>query len=170
LHKEWIVSTEGDRSRDVPVVFVILTDSDVEYRVECHTGEYEGTNPINYSGDYQCGMFAMKGPQRTSWNLFADDTAVQRSSDWFNRGRMTEGQLRGACGTSEWGVLRRFRLRGMIVTLTFEDLKWGARKGLSGEHLTRFKVAINVQPDPSATSATTERLKSSEPPPGCWIP
>jgi len=94
FHEERIISLE-EPVPDVPLVFTIRTDSDVQYRLECHTGDYEDMTLINFSGAYQCAMFAMKRRERTSWNLFADDSAVQRSADWFNRGRMTEGQLRG---------------------------------------------------------------------------
>jgi hypothetical protein len=169
FHEERIISLE-EPPPDVRLVFTIRTDGDVQYRVECHTGDYEDMTLINFSGDYQCAMFAMKGRERTSWNLFADDSPVQTSADWFNRGRMTEGQLRGTCGASDWGVVRRFRMRGMAATLRFEDLKWGARQKLPGDHLTRFRLIIDIQPDPSATSPTTERLNTSEPPVGCWIP
>src|SRR6266496_5464275 len=81
FHEERTISLEQP-SQDVPALFTIHTDSDVVYRVECHTAEYEGRSPIMYSGTYHCGMFAMKGPEVTSWDLFADDTPAQQGSDW----------------------------------------------------------------------------------------
>ena len=126
FHQRRIISLQ-DPTRDVPWRFTIRTQGDVVYRAECHTGEYEGSflGIFNFSGIYQCAMFAMKGQRAVSWNLFADNTADEHASDWNNRGRMLADNLRASCARyPEYGAVRHFRMRGMVLTMRFENLAW----------------------------------------------
>ena len=166
FHDERTISLE-DPTRDTAWVFMIQTNGPVTYHVECHTGEYEGTSllNINYSGTYQCTMSAKKGEEVTSWNLFADDTPEQQTSDENNRGRLLDDNLRDSCADfPEYGAVRHFRLRGFLLTMRFRDLKWSSAS--SNSRLTRFTIAIDVRPEPSAQSPMAERVLA-RPPDSC---
>jgi len=71
---------------------------------------------------------------------------------------MTDGQLRGTCGASDWGVLRRFRMRGMVMTSAFEDLKWAllkdylasTRRGSGSQSTDRSAVNVGLHVDKNA--------------------
>jgi hypothetical protein len=158
-----------DSLSDYPVELLIRTTQGVPaYRLECHSGDYEGEYVIYFSGTFHCGLFAVRGDKVTSWNLLADITKDEQSSDWFNRGRMIDGQLLGACGAyPEYGRIRHFRMRGMSVTLEFTDLKWHDREGPQGPTLQQFTVIVAIAPDPTANSATSDRPKAPRPPGSC---
>jgi len=133
------------------------------YKLECHNGNYEDSSEIEFSGDFQCALFAVQGGERTSWNLLATDEPQQQKSDWLNRGRMTSGQLWGECGRNpDYGTIRRFRLRGMEITVQYKDLKWFP--AIDSRHpLAGFTVNITAVPNPAAQTPTTERVPAPRP-------
>jgi hypothetical protein len=95
------------------------------YKLECHNGNYEELSGLDFSGDFQCALFAIKGGTRNTWNLLVSQAEAEERSDWLDRGRVTSNQFRGECGeVPEYGKLRNFRLRGMLITLEFSNLKW----------------------------------------------
>jgi len=116
---------------------------------------------MNLSGDFQCGLFALKGTTRTSGNLLAADTKNELSTDWWNRGRMRAAQLRGEClKHPEYSTDRRFKLRGMLLTLRIADVKWSTRKdGLytapSQAGTCTVKAQSNTDPNVSDTAKVT---------------
>jgi hypothetical protein len=164
-----------DEPSDYPVVLLIPTTQGVPaYRLECHSGDYEGEYVIYFSGTFHCGLFEVRGDKATSWNLLADNTKEEQSSDWFNRGRMISGQLLGDCGEyPEYGRVRHFRMRGMEVTLQFTDLQWRNRQSppspqnKPSPRLQQFTVIVSVAPDATAKSATSERTTARRPPQSC---
>jgi hypothetical protein len=90
----WVKDTEG-----VPV-----------YKIECHNGNYNNDGPpINFSGDFQCAVFAVHDSKITSGNLLAAKTPNQQSTDWWNRGRLRSAQLQGNCSSfPEYSTDRHF--------------------------------------------------------------
>jgi len=105
----------GKDGRDTPLVIFIKYRTGLPvYRLEFHNGNYEDSSEIDYSGDFQCALFALQGGTRVSWNLLATDEQAEQKSDCLNRGRMTTRQTWGDCGAKpEYGRIRHFRLRGM---------------------------------------------------------
>lgn len=127
-----------------------------------HNGDYADTSEYNFSGDFQCALFALKGRALASWNLLATSDPVQGGSDWMNRGRMLTWQLYRACGdVPDYGRTRRFRLRHMRLTIQFENIRWSAGRRPLDPGLDGFTVRISVSPDSSArtTSAAPAPLK-----------
>jgi hypothetical protein len=122
---------------------------------------------MDFSGDFQCALWAQKGGHIASGNLLADSSKDSQTSDWlFNRGRMLAIQLTDQCGTyPDYGLVRHFRTRGMRVTMEFGDLRWSisARQ----QRLEQFTVDLTVVPDSSAQSETSETLASPRPARGC---
>jgi hypothetical protein len=158
--------TATDAPKDFPVSLLVRAkNSTPVYRLECHSGDYEGEFVIYYSGRFHCALFAVRDGKISSWNLLADGTKDEQSSDWYNRGRMIDGQLFGACGAfQEYGVLRRFRTRGMLITFQFTNLKWRAR----GEpKLQEFTFTVTIAQDATAISPTSERVAVARPPASC---
>lgn len=149
---------------DSPIVIVLNTTSDKPaYRVECHTGDYEDMSLINFSGTFQCAVFALDGGKIVSWNLLAADTRYEQGSDWTNRGRMLSEQLEGSCAAyAEYGLVRHFRFRAMVLTLRFSNLVWERPKDLAS-----FSLGISALADPAATTATAAVVHVSRPPRAC---
>jgi hypothetical protein len=67
------------------------------YKLECHDGNYNDQSEMNFSGDFQCALFAVRGTTLASGNLLAAGTRDELSTDWWNRGRMRAARLRGEC-------------------------------------------------------------------------
>jgi hypothetical protein len=155
---------------DTPFVAPLKTTNGTPaYEIECHSGDYENTGGFNFSGIFQCVLFAVsRNSVRTSWNLLATDQKAEQGTDWFNRARMTSVQLWGECSADpEYGTLRRFRLRNMAISFEFGDLQWSPT-GIPVEHrLNRFTFKLTVVPDKTATTATAERIRTTQRS-SCW--
>jgi len=168
VHKTYTFAHLAQSKRDTPArMFVMGIGGDTLYRIECHNNNYDNTYDMTYSGDFQCGLWAWARGEITTGDLFADSSKDQQTSDWLvNRGRMLALQLSDQCSTyPEYGLVRHFRTRGMLVTLQFGDLRWSASS--SGRQLDEFTVDISVAPDPSAVTATSETIPEKMPPRGC---
>lgn len=135
------------------------------YRVECHNGYYDDEHTIDYSGDFQCGLFAARGD--TVANLLPTATRDEESSDWFNRGRMLASQLAGRCASyPEYGAIRHFRVRGMRLTFEFRKLAWAPSTGAQ-PRLNGFTVDLSADPDPSAHTRQAAIVRVVKPPASC---
>lgn len=171
LEEKRVVTDLGREGADTPVVAFIKDAGGVPvYKLECHTGDYENESEMNFSGDFQCAMFAVKGTTLTSGDLLAADTKDELSTDWWNRGRVRSAQLRGEClRYPEYSTDRRFKLRGMLVTLRLTDIRWGTRKDQQGNPLLAgFTLAIKVAPEKAAQSSRSESVDGPKPPASCY--
>ena len=171
LEEKKVFPNPGQNNADTPVaVFIKDSDGVPVYKLECHNGNYEDGSEMNFSGDFQCALFAVKGTTRTSGNLLAADTKNELSTDWWNRGRMRAAQLHGECPKyPEYSTDRRFKLRGMLLTLRFADVKWSPRKDQQGEPmLAEFSFLVKAVPDESAHSPRAEMSDGPRPPPACY--
>ena len=145
------------------------------YEPECHNGNYADTSELTFSGDFQCALFALNESRAVvSWNLLATDEPAQQQSDWFNRGRMIANQLFGFCGTvPEYGKLRHFSLRGMLITFQFSNLIWSNQnrsprqyRAQSRPQLQQFSFDVSVIEDGTAQTASAKAV-SGTPPSSC---
>ena len=171
LEEKRVVIDLGKEGADAPVVTFIKDIGGVPiYKLECHTGDYENESEMNFSGDFQCAMFAVKGTTLTSGNLLAADTKDELSTDWWNRGRVRSTQLRGEClHYPEYSTDRRFRLRGMLVTLRLADIRWGTRRDQQGNPLLAgFTLVIKVAPEKAAQSSRAQLVDGPKPPASCY--
>lgn len=161
----------GARGKDAPFAALVRdAEGDPAYRVECHNGNYDGESAINFSGDFQCTLFAVTGNGVVSGNLLAADTKDEQSTDWWNRGRMRSAQLRGKClAYPQYRTDRQFKVRGMLVTLRFTDVRWSfAKNGRRDPILQRFTFTLSVVPDQTAHSPTAELSSGIKPPTSCY--
>jgi len=149
----------GKDGMDTPFRMLIADlGGNARYRLECHNGEFDDDSELTFSGNFHCALFAVVGRQnqKASDNLLAEDTPAQRGSDWLNRGRMLQQQLRGKCADTPFGTSRVFRLRGFKLTLQFSDLRWTSTT--AEPKVTQFTFSATVVADPSARTGTTERI------------
>jgi hypothetical protein len=168
LHEQRTFQTTDNS--DAPLTAVIRdTKGFPVYELECHNGDYDNGTGFNFSGTFHCTLWALsKGGVRESWNLLATDEDAEQTSDWFNRGRMTGGQLWGECGKNpDYGMIRRFRLRGMAIQFRYSDLRW-FNPSADEHQLRAFKFALSVVADATAETPRAERVKTPRPPNSCW--
>ncbi len=171
LSKEWrIEGTAITDEKTSAITYIKALDGTPVYKVECHNGNYGDQSEINFSGDFQCALFSVKDGRLTSGNLLASNTKNELSADWWNRGRMRSEQLRGKClKYAEYSTIRHFKLRGMLITLSFSDVKWTSReRSNDGPLLNGYTVAVAVIPDSSANSSKAEPIKGPVPPKSCY--
>lgn len=161
----------GGNDADTPFLGYIKNTRGVPvYKVECHNGNYEDESEINFSGDFQCALFAVKGNSLASGDLLATNAKDEQSTDWWNRGRMRSTQLQGKCLTyPEYSTIRHFRVRGMLITFGFTDLGWSDSKDRQGNLLLeKFTFTLDVIPDKTAQSPTAEQAAGPPPPSSCY--
>lgn len=171
LHEARTFVNQSPPNTDNPFLVLIKdTAGNPIYKLECHNGNYGDGKGMNFSGDFQCALFSLNRSSLTSGNLLAANTSNEQSTDWWNRGRLRSAQLRGSClQYQEYSTDRHFRLRGMQITLRFTDVEWGAHKDQRNNPLLeRFKLILDVAPDPDAHSPTAELPPGPEPPRSCY--
>jgi hypothetical protein len=166
-----VVQTFKESRADTPFLLIINGRSGAPaYKLECHNGNYEDTSEITFSGDFQCALFELnENGTVVSWNLLATDEPAQQRSDWFNRGRMTSSQLFGSCGAvPEYGMVRHFSLRGMLITFQFSDLVWSKQRRPLGRSLSQarpqlqqFSFAVSVIVDGTAQTASAKAVQGT---------
>ena len=156
---------------DTPFVAQIRDAMGVSlYQLECHNGNYEGDSPISFSGDFQCGLFVVKGSAVLLENLLAADTRDEQSTDWWNRGRLRAAQLLGECSAyPEYSASRHFRLRGMLIEFRFTDIEWESANSVgTPSRLGAFTFRLDVTADDSANSSASEVPTAPQPPESCY--
>jgi hypothetical protein len=140
------------------------------YKLVCHSGNYDDDSEYNFSGTFQCALFAVRGEKPTSGNLLAADTKDEKSTDWWNRGRMRAAQLIGEClAFPEYGTIRHFKLRGMVIVFQFENLEWSKPPDHQSDPIiSKFTFKLDVAPAKSARSSVAEVPKGPKPPSSCY--
>jgi hypothetical protein len=112
------------------------------YKIQCRSSSY-GDAEFEYSGDFECRMVPVGAVTKYS-TLFTEDP--NQSRDWESRARFFSADLRGDCARiPEFGAVRHFKLRGMVVTLQVLHPTFGPN-GL----LDSLTLKVAVQPSPSS--------------------
>lgn len=162
LDEKHVFMDVGKKDADTPLFTFILGTLGIPlYKLECHNGNYPDDSEINFSGDFQCALFAIKGRNLLSGDLLGNAKEPQGAEK--NRARIHAAQLRGDClQFPEYSTERHFKLRGMQITLRFSDIEWSAGR-LSG-----FTFTLKAVPDESAVSAMPESYAGPDPPSPCY--
>jgi hypothetical protein len=170
LHERHTFNDLAKSNADTPfLVYLKGTEGVAFYKLECHNGFYENDTGVDFSGDFQCVLFAIDGNKVTTGNLLAVDNKDERSTDWFNRGRILSEQLRGACaGYPEYESVRHFKLRGMLITFQFTDLEWARLIDQNKLILNKFTFDLSVVLDKRNQTAAAEPVKGAKPPNSCY--
>jgi hypothetical protein len=125
------------------------------YVLECHTFTFEDPD-FNYSGDFECRLRTVAGDAGPLGTLLADRKSER---EWDTRGRFLREEVEGDCARyPDYGVQRRFRLRGMSLTIALSDLTLAPRKASphGSERVApafrSFRMTVEVNRDDAATS------------------
>ena len=60
LEEKRVFINPGQNNADTPfVAFIKASDGVPTYKLECHNGNYEDESEMNFSGDFQCALFAV---------------------------------------------------------------------------------------------------------------
>ena len=155
----------------VSVFFASGTDANLElqilssangsslYVLECHTFRFEDPD-FNYSGDFECRLKTSRGNAGPLGTLLADRNSQR---EWDTRGRFLRDEVEGDCGRHpEYGVKRRFRLRGMSLTIALSNLSMVSPKSPAGQGeqptpaFRSFRATVEVKRDDTATTDIAE--------------
>lgn len=161
----------GSGNTDTPFLALFKNTAGAPlYKFECHNGNYDDDSEMDFSGDFQCALFALNGNTRTTGNLLAADTRNEQSTDWWNRGRMRSAQLREPClAFPEYSTDRHFRLRGMAISMQFSGIEWSAHKDRQNNPtLRRFTFTLDVVPDKEAHGSRADPSAGPAPPRSCY--
>ncbi|PYY16276.1 MAG: hypothetical protein DMG60_15460 [Acidobacteria bacterium] len=119
------------------------------YKLQCHSAGYSGDPDFDYSGDFECRLSSISQKDKYSTLLTED---LHQSRDWESRGRFFASELKGQCALiPNFGSVRRFRLRGMILTLKIISPRF-AQSG----NLKSLKLNVQVQQDNAALTPIAE--------------
>jgi hypothetical protein len=125
------------------------------YLFVCRTGDDDSVPHINYAGTLDCRLMEAAGGEREE-NLLLETHAANVAA-WYSRGRMSDDELHGACADyPEYGLVRHFRLRGMRLTMRFEDVVFKSEGCSRSPCLASYKLALEVDPDPTAHTDVAE--------------
>jgi len=140
------------------------------YLLECHSMAYglaQSRPDFDYSGDFECRLTPSDGSGKFSTLLTEEQDPTR---DWQSRARFLAPELRGKCGAYvDYGLVRRFRLRGMELALEMSDVtfkSWPATVDDPSE-LKSFAFAVGVRPDSTAISEIAETPDVDIPPSTC---
>lgn len=101
---------------------------------------------LNYVAPLSCGISNTQSITETTW-LSEDASPL-----WHSRGQFHYPELLGSCAAyPEFGALRNFRLRGMVITLSISDIQKG------NGSIDNFLLTVTVRNDPTALTAKAER-------------
>ena len=113
------------------------------YRLQCHSAEYNAPD-FAYSGDFECRLSSVGHLDSVASTLLTED--AHQSRDWESRGRFFAKNLRGRCASiPDFGAVRKFKLRGMDLTLKIINPKFAPDGTLQS-----LKLSVEVRPDASA--------------------
>lgn len=123
------------------------------YLFVCRTGDDESVPNVNYAGDLGCHLIPAEHGE-VEENLLIETPGV---AAWYSRGRMFATELQGDCARyPEYGRQRTFRLRGLKVTMTYEDVHFAEPAADGHTRLASYRLHVRVVPDSAATREIAE--------------
>jgi hypothetical protein len=136
------------------------TDGRPAYTLRCHTFDYQ-SGALVYSGMMQCYMFPVPWLQGAR-NLLDDDT-VRSSTE--SRARFLPRHLAPRCAvTPEWGAVRHFWFRNLVVTLAISDIKRNPDPDRPERpFIEAYTFTARVQPYPDAPTPSSQRIAEARP-------
>ena len=132
------------------------------YLLESYINAWEfDSNDFNYSGDFECRLTSLQGDNNGYPTLLTNNPNPAR--DWDSRGRfLLEDILGRRADYPEYGRLRHFRLRGMVLTLFIKNIEvsQGSQFKNGPGNLGKIKkleLEITVTPDSTAKLGIAEK-------------
>jgi hypothetical protein len=129
------------------------SEGDAAYWIMCvggsdaYTDRLSGKTGFNFVPPLGCRLDTKSG-----WND-GSLLAPQGQSVWHTRGQFYIPEIERTCADyPEYGRLRNFKLRGMHLTFSIEEVEVG-----TDGKIDYFVLNINVEPDASAVSPISEK-------------
>jgi len=136
------------------------TDGRPAYTLSCHTFDYQSPHLV-YSGMMQCYMFPV--PWIAGTENLLDDALATTSAE--SRARFLPRHLAPRCAvTPEWGAVRHFWFRDLVVTLSVTDIKRNPDPDRPDRpFIESYTFAAKVQPYPGAATPSAQRIAEGRP-------
>jgi hypothetical protein len=152
-----VVANANDPRAGLDVAINDVTGHKV-YDLKCHNFYYDMIDPDDdSSGVMQCHLY--KRQPAIMINLLNEN--LDDGPDWANRGRFLDQHLaRGCAGYPEWGAVRHFHLRNMVLTLSMSDVHWAPKPDWT---VQSYKFSISVKPDGNVGTSITKKVAVAEP-------
>jgi hypothetical protein len=132
------------------------------YLFHCRPGLLRGIagEEADFNGDFDCHLHSLYSRDRYQSLLIDDPLDVVEA---HSRGEVWVKDLRGKCGEyPDWGRMRSFRLRGMILKFEMRHVRFTETKS-EDPKLAAFKFKVQVISDPTAFSSIAEPSDYSPP-------
>jgi len=117
------------------------------YLFVCRTWADESVPGVIYTDDLDCRLL------EASWGEIEANLLLEtpKVAAWYSRGRMLAEQLAGDCANyPEYGRVRHFRLRGMRLTLEFDDVVFEHESVGARPRMKSYTLRLRVDPDTAA--------------------
>jgi hypothetical protein len=136
------------------------TDGRPAYTLRCHTFDYQ-TRHLSYSGMMQCYMFPV--PWVAGAKNLLDEPSVSSSTE--SRARFLPRHLAPRCAvTPEWGAVRHFWFRNLVVTLAVTDIKRSPDPERPDRpFIEAYTFKVKVEPYPDAPAPVAQRIAEKQP-------
>ena len=143
----------ADPERAVVKTFILDTRGTATYLFVCRTGDDESVPNVNYAGDLDCRLIPAELGEVES-NLLVE---APKLSAWYSRGRMFARELQGDCAIyPEHGQERHFRLRGLRLTMSFDNVTFAPPRADGSPRLASYTLRLRAEPDASARGSIAE--------------
>jgi hypothetical protein len=129
------------------------------YELQCHSNGYTADPDFDYSGDFECRL-SLAAAHNTFSTLLTEDP--HQSRDWESRGRFFSADLTAPCSNiPNFGAMRTFKLRNMILTLQILD----PQIGQDGK-LKSLRLLVDAREDTNARTpiASAVNIPRNSPP------
>lgn len=141
---------------------IMGVDGNPLYLLECHLKPldelYDKDPSFNYSGVLDCRLTPVH-PEAVGYSTLLTEETHQTSDT--TRARFSSRELFGKCADyPEWGRVRHFRLRGMVLTLEVKDIQMTP----NGDDIEGLDLKVTVTSDPTAIAEIAEPTKYAYPP------
>ncbi len=124
------------------------------YELICRTGNYDVTEPFNYSGFLHCGLFSI--PLGGSETLFKEE---ENAREWENRGRFLISHLRRGCAEyKNWGRERHFLVRGIEIVLAIKNEIYS-----ESNQVLQYEFAVQIKNHTETLSSISEKPAEKQP-------
>jgi hypothetical protein len=130
------------------------------YWLMCHTFDYQNRDLV-YSGMMQCFMFPI--PWMAGSRSLLDDDLAPSSAE--SRARFLPRHLAPRCAvTPEWGAVRHFWFRNLVVTLSISDIKRNPDPERPDRpFIEAYTFTAKVEPYPNAPTPSAQRIAEGRP-------
>lgn len=137
-----------------PRVYLMITSvaGVPSYRIRCGSFDSPIDDQFDFSGDFECQLQSIPAGKRYS-TLFTENPKSEK--DWDSRARFITPELVAPCDRiPDFGRVRSFRLRGMMIRLALSNITFTEERGTL--RMATFDFDVGVEPDAAAVGTIAE--------------